>query len=73
MHEIDDPDTQSLLIELRAEVVGADGELDANESLVLRAGLEHWVLPSADEARVAPLVYGLDFEVVPRRRVSPRC
>lgn len=68
--EIDDLRLQALVLELCAEVVEADGEVDPGESLVLRAALEQWVLPMEAQGRVEPLIYGLDFQVVPRPRAS---
>lgn len=66
LDEIDDEAMQALLVGLCAEVVQADGELQPGESLVLRTVLEQWALPRDELERVAPLVYGLDFQVVPR-------
>lgn len=68
--EIDDVPLQALVIELCAEVIEADGEVDPGESIVLRAALEQWVLPMQEQQRVEPLIYGLDFQVVSRRRAS---
>lgn len=70
LDEIDDVRLQALVIELCAEAIEADGEIHPGESLVLRAALQHWVLPMEEQARVEPLVYGLDFQVLPRRGAS---
>jgi uncharacterized tellurite resistance protein B-like protein len=70
LDEIDDPGLQALLIDLCAQVIEADGEVHPAESLVLRAALEQWVLPMQEQERLEPLVYGLDFQVVPRRRAA---
>lgn len=40
------------------------------ESLLSRAVLGAVVLPMEDQECVEPLVYGLDFQVVPRSRIS---
>ncbi len=67
LDEVDDPNLQALVIDLCAQVIEADGEVHPGESLVLRTALERWVLPVEDQSRVEPLVYGLDFQVMPRR------
>lgn len=70
LDEIDDVRLQALVTELCAEVIQADSEVQPGESLVLRAALEQWVLPIEEQQRVEPLLYGLDFQVVPRRGLS---
>jgi hypothetical protein len=70
LEEIDDVPLQALLIKLCAQVIEADGEVQPGESVVLRAALERWVLPMEDQECVEPLVYGLDFQVVPRPGIS---
>jgi hypothetical protein len=70
LDEIDDERLQALVIELCAAIIEADREVHPGESLVLRAALEQWVLPMEEQERVAPLIYGLDFQVVPRRGAS---
>ena len=70
LSEIDDVRLQALVLELCAEIIEADSEVYPGESLVLRAALEQWVLPMQEQERVEPLIYGLDFQVVPRRGVS---
>ncbi len=60
------------MLELCAKVIVADREVHPGESQVLRAALEQWVLPMREQVRVEPLIYGLDFRVVPRRGVSAR-
>ncbi len=67
LDEIDDARLQALLVELCVQVIEADGEVHPGESLVLLAALEQWALPVEDRARLEPLVYGLDFQVLPRR------
>lgn len=70
LDEIDDPALQALVVDLCADVIEADGDVHPGESLVLRSALEQWVLPIERQERVAPLIYGLDFQVVPRRGLS---
>lgn len=70
LDEIDDVRLQVLVIELCAQMIEADGAVHPGESTVLRAALEHWVLPREDLERIEPLIYGLDFQIVPRRRPS---
>lgn len=70
LDEIDDVPLQALVIKLCAQVIEADGEVQPAESMVLRAALERWVLPMEDQECVEPLVYGLDFLVVPRPGIS---
>lgn len=70
LSEIDDVRLQALVLELCAEIIEADSEVHPGESLVLRAALEQWVLPMQEQERVERLIYGLDFQVVPRRGVS---
>lgn len=70
LDEVDDPHQRALVIELCTQVIEADGEVHPGESLVLRAALEHWVMPMEDQERVEPLIYGLDFQVAPRRGLS---
>lgn len=72
LDEIDDVELQTLLVELCVQVIEADGEIHPSESLLLRAALEQWVLPMEEQARLELLIYGLDFQVVPRQaRVDP--
>jgi len=70
LDEVDDPVQRALVIELCTQVIEADGEVHPGESLVLRAVLEHWVMPMEDQERVEPLIYGLDFQVMPRQALS---
>jgi hypothetical protein len=70
LDEIDDARLQALVIQLCAQVIEADGEVQPGESLVLRSALERWVLPMEDQACVEPLLYGLDFQVVSRPGIS---
>ncbi|NUZ04617.1 TerB family tellurite resistance protein [Piscinibacter koreensis] len=68
--EVDDTALQTLVLELCVGVIEADGDVHPRESLVLRTALDHWVLAPVDQARVELLVYGLDFQVVPRGSAS---
>lgn len=68
--EVDDTALRTLVLELCVGVIEADGEVHPRESLVMRSALDHWVLAPADQALVEPLVYGLDFQVVPRAAAS---
>lgn len=70
LDEVDDPRQRALVIDLCTQVIEADGEVHPGESLVLRAALEHWVMSMEDQERVEPLIYGLDFQVAPRRGLS---
>lgn len=70
LDEVDDSRQRAPVIELCTQVIEADGEVHPGESLVLRAALEHWVMPMEDQARVEPLIYGLDFQVMPRQGLS---
>ena len=70
LDEIDDADLQCLLVELCVRVVEADGEVHPGELLLLRAAIEQWVLPRDEQERLASMIYGLDFQVVPRRRAT---
>jgi uncharacterized tellurite resistance protein B-like protein len=70
LDEIDKVQLQALVLDLCAEVIEADNEVQPGETLVLRAALERWVLPIEKQQRLEPLIYGLDFQVVPRRGVS---
>ncbi|NML18328.1 TerB family tellurite resistance protein [Azohydromonas caseinilytica] len=65
--EVDDPALQHRVMRLCAAVIGADGHVDPGESVVLRGMLAQWVLPQEEQAGVEPLLYGLDFQVQPRR------
>lgn len=68
--DIDDPALQRRVMRLSAAVVGADGHVDAGESFVLRGMLAQWELPQQEQADVEPLLYGLDFQVLPRRAAA---
>ena len=34
---------------------------------MLRSALQQWVLPMDEQARMEPMLYGLDFQVMPRK------
>ncbi|WP_157265573.1 TerB family tellurite resistance protein [Azohydromonas aeria] len=65
--EVDDPALQREVMRLCTAVIEADGHVDPGESLVLAEMLAHWALPAHEQAGVEPLLYGLDFQVQPRR------
>lgn len=64
--EVNDPALRRLVLQLSAELIAADGHVDEGESAVLRGAIDHWVLPTDDQDRIEPMLYGLDFEVRPR-------
>lgn len=68
--DIDDPALQQRVMRLSAAVIGADGHVDAGESFVLRGMLAQWELPQQAQSDVEPLLYGLDFQVLPRRAAA---
>jgi len=67
LDSVDDPGLQRQVIRLCAGVINADGQVDEGESAFLLAILSEWALRPEDDALVAPLLYGLDFQVVERR------
>jgi uncharacterized tellurite resistance protein B-like protein len=67
LDQVDDPKLRTLVIELAAAIIQADGHVHPGESVVLRAALACWELSMDDRCRIEPLIYGLDFQVVPRR------
>lgn len=70
LSDIDDPELQQRVMRLSAAVVGADGHVDAGECFVLRGMLAQWELTQQEQADVEPLLYGLDFQVLPRRAAA---
>lgn len=68
LDEVDDPDTQRLVLRLCAAVAQADRRIDDGESVVLLAAIERWGLHPDDHALLEPVLYGADFEVRPRGR-----
>lgn len=70
LDEVDEARLRALVIDLCTQVIEADGEVHPGESLVLRAALEHWVMPMEDQERVEPLIYGLDFQIMPRQGLA---
>lgn len=64
---VDELPLQRLVLALCAATVSADGDVDHNEARLLRGALAQWVVPPEDQAQVEPLLYGLDFQVLPRR------
>jgi uncharacterized tellurite resistance protein B-like protein len=65
--EVDDPELQQRVIQLCAHVIAADGYVEHGEGVVLRSALQQWVLPMDEQARMEPMLYGLDFQVMPRK------
>lgn len=64
--EVNDPELQQRVIQLCAHVIAADGYVEHGEGIVLRSALQQWVLPMDEQARMEPMLYGLDFQVMPR-------
>ena len=71
LDEVDDPELQRLLVDLCVQVIESDGEVQFGESLVLRAAIERWVLPIDEQARLEPMIYGLDFQVLAKDSSRP--
>lgn len=67
LDQVDDPALRTLVIELAAALIQADGHVHPGESVVLRAALARWALSMEDRCRIEPLIYGLDFQVLPGR------
>lgn len=63
---VDDVALQSRVLRLCTAVINADGQVDEGESVVLRTAIDHWQLHPEAQELVEPLLYGLDFQVVPR-------
>ena len=64
--QVDDPKLRTLVVELAAAIIQADGFVHPGESVVLRTALACWALSMDDRCRIEPLIYGLDFQVMPR-------
>ena len=64
--DIDDPTLQRLVIGLCMAVIHADRQLDDGESAVLRTAIDRWDLHPEDQEVIEPLLYGRDFQVMPR-------
>ena len=64
--DIDDPALQRLILRLCAEVAHADGDVDDAEAILLRKAVEHWGLHPHDHDLLEALLYGMDFQVMPR-------
>lgn len=67
LDQVDDPKLRTLVVELVAAIIQADGHVHPGESVVLRGALARWALSMEDRCRIEPLIYGLDFQVLPRR------
>lgn len=63
---VDDVTLQRLVLRLCAAVVSADGQIDANESIVVLAAIDQWGLHPDEHELLEPLLYGLDFQVTRR-------
>jgi hypothetical protein len=64
---VDDEWLQRRVLRLCMAVINADHQVDEGESAVLRTAIDLWELDPEDRERVEPLLYGLDFQVLPRR------
>jgi uncharacterized membrane protein YebE (DUF533 family) len=64
--DVDDVTLQRRVLRLCTAAVNADGQIDAGESIVLMAAIDQWGLDPAEQELLEPLLYGLDFQVVPR-------
>lgn len=70
LDQVDDPKLHTLVVELAAAIIQADGHVHPGESAVLRAALARWALSMDDRCRIEPLIYGLDFQVLRRRNAA---
>jgi uncharacterized tellurite resistance protein B-like protein len=66
---VDDPGLKRKIMRLCTLVINADGQVDEGESVFLLAALSQWELHPEEEELVEPLLYGLDFQVVNRRKL----
>ena len=64
---VDNVTLQRLVLRLCAAVINADRQVDEGESIVLRAAINRWGLHPDEQEFLEPLLYGLDFQVLPRR------
>lgn len=64
--DVDDVTLQRLVLRLCTAVINADGQIDVGESIILLAAIDHWGLEPDEQELLEPLLYGLDFQVVPR-------
>ncbi len=67
LDEVIDVPLQRLVLRLCAAVINADGDIDEGESVVLRTAIDRWGLHPDEQELLEPLLYGLDFQVQPRR------
>ncbi|MCP5282308.1 MAG: TerB family tellurite resistance protein [Rhodoferax sp.] len=65
--DVDDPALQRRVIGLCMAVIHADRQIDEGESAVLRTAIDRWDLHPEDQEVIEPLLYGRDFQVMPRR------
>jgi hypothetical protein len=64
---VDDISLQRRVLRLCAIVAHADGEIHDGESVVLLAAVDRWGLDPEEQPLLEPLLYGMDFQVTPRR------
>ncbi len=67
LDDVDDVTLQRRVLRLCTAVIHADRQVDEGESAVLRAAIDHWDLYPEEREFFEPLLYGLDFQVGPRR------
>jgi uncharacterized tellurite resistance protein B-like protein len=67
LDDVDDLALRLRVLRLCTAVINADRQVDEGESAVLRAAVDRWELYPEELELVEPLLYGLDFQVVPRR------
>ena len=66
LDNVSDVPLQRLVLRLCTAVVNADRQIDEGESVVLRAAIDSWGLHPDEQELLVPLLYGLDFQVLPR-------
>ena len=66
LDNVSDVPLQRLVLRLCTVVVNADRQIDEGESVVLRAAIDSWGLHPDEQELLEPLLYGLDFQVLPR-------
>lgn len=64
--DVDDVALQRLVLRLCTAAINADGQIDDGESFVMLTAIDHWDLDPNEQELLEPLLYGLDFQVVPR-------
>ena len=66
LEDVSEVALQRLVLRLCTAVINADRQIDEGESIVLRAAIDSWGLHPDEQELLEPLLYGLDFQVVPR-------